>query len=127
MDLEIKTEKELAMLMFGITLGHTPKLELWHEETTDKEVIFGDFGGFALVVQRDGKTIANYFDYPEKVSALAIEGAYAEACRESSQAFRKWQKAKLKEQRKADRKKKAEAKRAAKKGAAVVQIKGGAA
>lgn len=127
MDLEIKTEKELALLMFGITLGHTPKLEVWHEGTTETEISFGDFEGFALVVRSDGKTIATYFDESEKVSALAIEGAYAEACRESSETFRKWEKAKLREQRKADRKKKAEAKRAAKTGAAVVQIKGGAA
>ena len=127
MDLEIKTEKELALLMFGMTLSNVPELDFWHEQTTDDHALFGDFQSIVLIVNRDGSTWTDYNEPSGKVLSLALDGAYATACRDAAQIFEVWRKAAEKEQRKADRKKKAEAKRAAKTGAAVVQIKGGAA
>lgn len=123
MNMEIKTEKELALLMFGMTLSNTPELDFWHEQTTDTRAVFGDFDSICLIVNRDGSTWTDY-DHPrQKILSLALDGAYSEACRDAAEIFEVWRKANEKEQRKADRKKKAEAKKAVKRQANVVGLK----
>tara|TARA_B100001093_G_C26792381_1_gene999545 strand:- start:937 stop:1320 length:384 start_codon:yes stop_codon:yes gene_type:complete len=122
MNLEIKTEKELALLMFGMTLSNTPELDFWHEQTTDHRAVFGDFDSICLIVNRDGSTWTDFHQPSSKVLSLALDGAYAEACRDAAQIFEVWRKAAEKEQRKADRKKKAEDKKALKAQATVVNL-----
>ena len=123
MNMEIKTEKELALLMFGMTLSNTSELDFWHEQTTDTRVVFGDFDSILLVVGRDGSTWTDYDHPSQKILSLALDGAYSEACRDAAEIFEVWRKAKEKEQRKTDRKKKAEAKKAVKRQANVVGLK----
>lgn len=122
MNLEIKTEKELALLMFGMTLSNTPELDFWHEQTTDNHALFGDFQSIVLFVNRDGSTWTDYHEPRSKVLSLALDGAYAEACRDAAEIFDVWRKAAEKEQRKADRQKKLEQKKAIKKQATVVDL-----
>ena len=122
MNMEIKTEKELALLMFGMTLSNTSELDFWHEQTTDTRVVFGDFDSILLVVGRDGSTWTDYHEPRSKVLSLALDGAYAEACRDAAEIFDVWRKAAEKEQRKADRQKKLEQKKAIKKQATVVDL-----
>ena len=85
MNLEIKTEKELALLMFGMTLSNTPELDFWHEQTTDDHALFGDFQSICFIVNRDGRTWTDYNEPSSKVLSLALDGAYAEACRDAAQ------------------------------------------
>ena len=122
MNLEIKTEKELALLMFGMTLSNTPELDFWHEQTTDDHALFGDFQSICFIVNRDGRTWTDYNEPSSKVLSLALDGAYAEACRDAAQIFEVWRKAAEKEQRKTDRKKKQEQNKAVKKQATVVDL-----
>ena len=122
MNLEIKTEKELALLMFGMTLSNTPELDFWHEQTTDDHALFGDFQSICFIVNRDGRTWTDYNEPSSKVLSLALDGAYAEACRDAAQIFEVWRKAAEKEQRKTDRKKKLEQNKAVKKQATVVDL-----
>ena len=122
MNLEIKTEKELALLMFGMTLSNTPELDFWHEQTTDDHALFGDFQSICFIVNRNGSTWTDYNEPSSKVLSLALDGAYAEACRDAAQIFEVWRKAAEKEQRKTDRKKKLEQNKAVKKQATVVDL-----
>ena len=122
MNLKIKTEKELALLMFGMTLSNTPELDFWHEQTTDDHALFGDFQSICFIVNRDGSTWTDYNEPSSKVLSLALDGAYAEACRDAAQIFEVWRKTAEKEQRKADRKKKLERNKAVKKQATVVDL-----
>tara|TARA_R100001460_G_scaffold25765_2_gene51928 strand:+ start:1595 stop:1876 length:282 start_codon:yes stop_codon:yes gene_type:complete len=86
MNLEIKTEKELALLIFGMTLGHD--LGFVEEHLTPKAIAFGAFEGTEFCAHENGTCSVESYENSEQY--LAIYGALNLAQERAEQVFAEW-------------------------------------
>lgn len=86
MDLKIKTEKELALLIFGMTLGHD--LGFVEEHLTPKAIAFGTFEGTEFCVRENGTCSVESYEHSQQY--FAIYGALTLAQERAKEVFAEW-------------------------------------
>ena len=86
MNLEIKTEKELALLIFGMTLGH--ELNFVEEHLTSNAIAFGTFDGTEFCAHENGTCSVESYEPSEQY--LAIYGALTLAQERAKEVFAEW-------------------------------------
>ena len=86
MNLEIKTEKELSLLLFGMSLGHD--LGFVEEHLTPACIAFGTFEGTEFCANENGTCSVESYEPSEQY--LAVYGALTLAQERAKEVFAEW-------------------------------------
>lgn len=83
--MEIKSERELAALMFGVTVA--ADLDCQHENSNSENIVLGDFESLSIWVNKD-KPIS--IDCDQLVQYHAVKGVEVFAENEAKSIWSRW-------------------------------------